>query len=133
MSSKILRNSYKKAENSYMEFPERLEKLLKLKEITQTELAKRLNIRRTSISDWKRNNSFPYADVAVKMAELLGTTVEELVTGSPPAGVSPDALRLARGYDSLDAEGRGFMDIAMDGMLRTHRRGEKTALGEQIS
>jgi transcriptional regulator with XRE-family HTH domain len=65
-----------------------------------------VNIRRPSISDWKKNGSYPYADIAVKIAKILNTTVEYLVTGAPPEGVAPDILDLARKIAALDAQDR---------------------------
>lgn len=62
-------------------FIERLERLLKESHTTQTALADSIGLRRTTISDWKRNGSYPSADVAVKIAEKLDTSVEYLVTG----------------------------------------------------
>lgn len=62
-------------------FIERLERLLKESHTTQAALADSIGLRRTTISDWKRNGSYPSADVAVKIAEKLDTSVEYLVTG----------------------------------------------------
>lgn len=63
-------------------FAERLERLLKQNKITQTALADRVGIRRPTISDWKKNGSYPTADIAVKIAAALNTSVEFLVTGN---------------------------------------------------
>jgi SOS-response transcriptional repressor LexA len=65
-----------------------------------------VNIRRPSISDWKKNGSYPYADIAVKIAKILNTTVEYLVTGTPPEGVPHDILDIARKIASLDGQDR---------------------------
>jgi hypothetical protein len=50
--------------------------------------------------------------------------VEELVTGEPPEGISPEALRLAHDYDGLDDEGRRSIEVSMEGLRATHRRVE---------
>lgn len=62
-------------------FVDRLEKLIKENHLTQSSLADMVQIRRPTISDWKKNGSYPTADVAVKIAKALHTTVEYLVTG----------------------------------------------------
>lgn len=62
-------------------FVDRLERLLKENHLSQSALADMVQIRRPTISDWKKNGSFPTADVAVKIAKALHTTVEYLVTG----------------------------------------------------
>lgn len=63
------------------DFFERLDTLLKANKTTQTALADSLGIRRANFADWKKNGNLPSADVAVKIAQSLGTTVEYLVTG----------------------------------------------------
>jgi len=62
-------------------FAERLERLIKEKKLTQISVADTVGIRRPTISDWKKNGSYPPADIAVKIAMLLGVSVEYLVTG----------------------------------------------------
>jgi transcriptional regulator with XRE-family HTH domain len=89
-----------------MDFGERLEILLKNKGITQKSLAEQLSIRRPLISEWKKNGSYPYADVAVRMANVLGTTVEYLIAGKDPKGLSEDSLKIALAAEQLSPEGR---------------------------
>lgn len=62
-------------------FAERLERLIKERKLTQVAVADSVGIRRPTISDWKKNGSYPTADVAVKIAKLLNVSVEYLVTG----------------------------------------------------
>ncbi|MBR6081195.1 MAG: helix-turn-helix transcriptional regulator [Treponema sp.] len=62
-------------------FAERLERLIKEKKLTQIVVADTVGIRRPTISDWKKNGSYPTADVAVKIAKLLEVSVEYLITG----------------------------------------------------
>jgi transcriptional regulator with XRE-family HTH domain len=76
------------------DFTDRMEILLKEKKITQAHLADNLQIRKATISDWKRNSAYPTADIAVKIAKALDTTVEYLVTGE-------DVNAYKEKYDSL--------------------------------
>lgn len=62
-------------------FAERLERLIKEKKLTQIAVADSVGIRRPTISDWKKNGSYPTADVAVKIAKLLDVSTEYLITG----------------------------------------------------
>ena len=75
------------------DFFERLDDLLKANHITQTYLADSLKIRRANFSDWRKNGNLPSADIAVKIAQALNTTVEYLVTGKEPAYSLPDDLQ----------------------------------------
>ena len=49
-------------------FIDRLEKVLKDKGISKTELAEKNGIRRPTISDWKKNGAVPSGDVGLKIA-----------------------------------------------------------------
>ena len=93
-----------------MTFGDRLIKALKDKSLSQKDLADMMQIRRTSITDWKQGKTFPLADTAVKIATILGVTVEYLVTGKPPSGLSEDSLKIAHTAEKLSPEGR---DIAL--------------------
>lgn len=64
-----------------MSFSERLENLLKENKITQTKLAEDLHIRRTTISEWKKNGAIPDGDICLKIANYLNVSVEWLITG----------------------------------------------------
>ena len=56
--------------------------LLKQKNIKRLALAMEIGQTVQSFTDWKRRDSVPSADIAVRIASALGTTVEYLVTGS---------------------------------------------------
>lgn len=48
------------------------------KGLTQDELAAALNIRRTTISMWETGNSMPRGEVLIKLAKVLGCTIDDL-------------------------------------------------------
>ena len=77
-------------------FAERLERLIKEKGLTQVAVADSVGIRRPTISDWKKNGSYPTADVAVKIARLLGVSVEYLVTGEENDSAKSELEELKR-------------------------------------
>jgi transcriptional regulator with XRE-family HTH domain len=62
-------------------FYERLERLLKDKNMQQKKLADICGISSNGISTWKVTGSYPRADIAVKIAAALGVTVEYLLYG----------------------------------------------------
>lgn len=65
-------------------FIERLERLMEDKGLQQKDLAEKAGISSNGISTWKTTGTLPRADVAVKIARILGVTVEYLVTGCIP-------------------------------------------------
>ena len=64
-----------------MSFIERLDELIDLRDTTRQAVAKHAGLAKSTISDWARTGALPRADVAIKIAEYLGTTVEYLITG----------------------------------------------------
>ena len=62
-------------------FWDRLEKALKINNITSAELSRIIGVNSSVINSWKIRGSIPRADIACKTAEALNTTVEYLVTG----------------------------------------------------
>lgn len=67
-----------------MNFGERITALRKEKDISQTELARRLNVSRQAVSKWEQGSSSPDTERLIQLAEILGTEVEYLATGVHP-------------------------------------------------
>lgn len=53
--------------------------LRKQKGMTQNDLAEKMNVTDKAVSKWERNLSYPDVNFIPKLAEVLGTTVEELL------------------------------------------------------
>ena len=68
--------------SAFMTFWERLEDALNKKQITPTELSRILGVAPSVVNAWKIRESIPRADIAVKTAEVLDTSVEYLITGN---------------------------------------------------
>ena len=58
---------------------ENLKTLRKVKGLTQEELAIRLNVVQQTISKWEKGLSVPDADMLIRIAEILETSVGELL------------------------------------------------------
>ena len=67
-----------------MNIGERIMALRKEKSISQTELAKRLNVSRQAVRKWEQGTSSPDTERLIQLAEILGTEVEYLATGTHP-------------------------------------------------
>lgn len=64
-----------------MSFIERLDELIDLRDTTRQAVAKHAGLAKSTISDWARTGALPRADVAIRIAEYLNTSVEYLITG----------------------------------------------------
>lgn len=67
-----------------MNIAERIIALRKEKNISQGDLAKKLNVSRQAVSKWEQGLSSPDTAKLIQLAEVFGTEVEYLATGIHP-------------------------------------------------
>ena len=67
-----------------MNLGERIISLRKERSISQTELARRLNVSRQAVSKWEQGTSSPDTAKLILLAEILETEMEYLATGVRP-------------------------------------------------
>ncbi len=75
-----------------MNFWQRVDSLLSYKNMTRKALASDAGFDVSNIGKGISNNNIPAADTAVKIAKILGTTVEYLVTGEDHS-ISDEAFK----------------------------------------
>ena len=94
-------------EVSYM-FSENLKTIRKAKGLSQEELAIRLNVVRQTISKWEKGLSVPDADMLITIAEILETSVSELLGAKivDEADTNPIAEQLSRINEQLAIKNR---------------------------
>lgn len=70
-------------DNKYMEsFSDRLFYILEKRGISQVQLADRTGISQNAISSWKSRGTIPKADDALRIADILGVSIEYLILGT---------------------------------------------------
>ena len=88
-----------------------LSRLRKAADMTQSELADRLNLTRQAVSRYERGESFPDVSVLVKIAEVFSVSTDELINaGGPTAGESAILENVVNGGENVVAA--EFSDIA---------------------
>jgi len=88
-----------------MKFGKALSTLRKEADMTQNEVADRLNLSRQAISKYERGESFPDISVFVRIAELFHVTLDQLVGyGNPTQGESSILKNVARGNADIIAD-----------------------------
>lgn len=65
----------------------------KQKDMTQSELADRVNVTRQAVSKWETGESFPDISLLAALAEALGITLEKLVNSGQPTCVEAKIMR----------------------------------------
>lgn len=69
-----------------MTLTERIFDLLSRKEKTQTDIARLLNIRPTTVSEWRKGKYTPSVAHCVALADFFGVSLDYLITGREPRG-----------------------------------------------
>ena len=88
-----------------MKFGKALSTLRKCADMTQNEVADRLNLSRQAISKYERGEGFPDISVLVMISELFGITLDELISyGEPSKGESSILKNVAKGNAEINAE-----------------------------
>lgn len=67
-----------------MNLGENIYRFRTVKNMSQGDLADALDVSRQSVSKWENNNAVPDLDRLVKMADLFGISLDELVKGEKP-------------------------------------------------
>lgn len=67
-------------------FPNNLANLRSKRQLTQEALAKRVGISQSAIWQYENGEATPKIEIAIKLAECLGTTVENLAKGGESNG-----------------------------------------------
>lgn len=74
-----------------MNLGEQIYQLRTARNLSQGDLADALDVSRQSVSKWENNMAVPDLDKLLKMSELFGITLDELVTGNPPTAPAEPA------------------------------------------
>ena len=75
-----------------MTFWDRVQEALSEKHITEAELSRRIGFTQAGINGWKVKGAIPRADIALKTANVLDTTVEYLINGTINIGKSNNSF-----------------------------------------
>ena len=88
-----------------IKFGKALSTLRKQADMTQNEVADRLNLSRQAISKYECGESFPDISVLVMIAELFRITLDQLIAyGEPTRGESSILKNVAKGNADIVAE-----------------------------
>ena len=85
-----------------MTLGEKIQALRTQKEMSQEDLAAALEVSRQSVSKWETNQSVPDLDKIIRLADLFGVTVDQLVReGERPEPPEPQVVYVSEGRRGL--------------------------------
>lgn len=74
-----------------MNLGEHIYRLRIKKNLSQGDLADALEVSRQSVSKWENNSAVPELDKLIRMAQIFGVTIDELVTGQEVEAAPPSS------------------------------------------
>ena len=74
------------------DFSANLKRLRKRAERSQDSLAEELQVSRQTVSDWERGLCYPYIETVVRLAEVLGLSVGEILAGQRIQVYTPETV-----------------------------------------
>ncbi len=81
---------------------ERICKIIEQKNLKTADLAKKLGIRHSVITNWKKRNTNPPMEYTLHICEFLDISVEELITGETEKDLTPEEKQLLAAYRAAD-------------------------------
>ena len=96
-----------------MAFSENLQYLRARDNLTQEQLAERLNVSRQSVSKWEGGQSFPEMDTILRLCDMFSVSLDTLLRGDAQA----EALTDTAGYDRFMSRFAGKISLSIGAIL----------------
>lgn len=107
------------------DFAQRLKELRTARKLTQTRLAELMEISPRVYSRWETGDVTPHFDTIVRLADILGVTLDELAgrkdVRSETAIKNPELNRLCRKVDHLSDEDQRALVVVLDSLVKRSR------------
>lgn len=89
-------------------FIERLEEILKEKNLTLNKMSKATGIAQSPTSRWKKG-SLPSVDALIKICKYLNVSADYLLELEPPPDITSEERRLLSYYRAADSRGKDYI------------------------
>ena len=98
----------------------------KLRDLTQAELAAKINVHQTQITHWETERSKPRKEYLTKLSEALGVTMDDLVDGDSSTLSldnidDPELRSLLLQVTKLSVRQRDALKIVLEDMIKLSR------------
>ena len=107
-----------------MEFNTRLAEILEEKGIRQAELSRKTGLATSLISNYITGKTSPSLDYALKIANALGITLDDMV-GRKRSSLSKVQRALLADFDSLNDEGQSVLTVVLNSLKVSHGKNTK--------
>ena len=104
------------------EFGKRLEDLMNKKKITNATITEQAGISKNNIGNYK-NGQIPNATILYKISQILGTTMEYLLTGKEDEELTPEEKEIIEHYRNMNETGKRFLKNDAAGLEKDYPAG----------
>ena len=111
-----------------MSFAKRLTEARKEKGLSQDDLATLIGTKGPAVGRYERGATKPTIEVASRLADALGVSLDYLV-GKVDTALDADTLNRVRAINTLSEDDRSFVLRAMDGLIRDLKTRQAYAAG----
>ncbi|MCJ7932446.1 MAG: helix-turn-helix transcriptional regulator [Chryseobacterium sp.] len=101
-----------------MAFSDRLAFARKQKKIKQSDLGKTIGTSRDIIRKYERGENVPSTDVATKIANALGVTLDYLVKDGEYEQIDNDTLKKLKAIQELDSDTKAHIFATIDAFIK---------------
>lgn len=100
---------------------ERIIQLRKQFNLSQDELAKKINVSRTIIGNYERNTNTPSIEVLVKIAKTFNVTVDYLIGEGELSSYDKEVIKRIEDIDKLDLDTKKHLFFLVDNVIQNFK------------
>lgn len=104
-----------------MDIGNKITTLRKKLNISQSELAKRVNVSRTIIGNYERNENTPSVDILLKIANTFDVSVDFLIGEGSLSNYDKEVLKRIDDIEKLDEETKSKMFFLIDNIIQNFK------------
>lgn len=98
-----------------------ISQLRKQHNLSQSELADKINVSRTIIGNYERNTNMPSIEVIIKMARTFGVTVDFLIGESDNASFDIDIVERINDIQNMDKQTKDVLFNVIDTYIQNFK------------
>lgn len=104
-----------------MDIGNKITELRKQHNLSQTELAKKLEASRTIVGNYERNENTPSIDMILKLAKVFNVSVDYLVGEGQLANYNKEVLKRIEDIEQLDTETQNKLFFLIDNIVQNFK------------
>jgi transcriptional regulator with XRE-family HTH domain len=95
--------------------------LRKQHNLSQSQLAEKINVSRTIIGNYERNTNMPSIEVIVKMAKTFNVTVDYMIGEGEFSTYDKEIIKRIEDIDQLDEETKKHLLFLVDNVIQNYK------------